>query len=100
MRDKKDSIIFLLSLVLTIQVLLFVGLAVWHVNTVSEIRETAEFAEGLALDSYNSNVYAHNYNVELQRDVWDIQGYLNHTMGYWPYYPYVTVPYSNKSVMD
>lgn len=53
MRDKKDSIIFLLSLVLTIQVLLFVGLAVWHVNTISDIEEEAEYATMMAYTAHD-----------------------------------------------
>ena len=94
--DTKDKTIYFLTMLVMVQVIFNIMLVGWHYHEVEEIRETAEFAKSLALDSYNSNIYAQNYNVELKRDIWDLQGYLNHTMGYWPYYPYVTTPYAES----
>lgn len=85
--DTKDKTIYFLVLLVMFQFLLNTMFVTWYYEEVSVIEGKAEFAKELAMDSYNSNIYAQNYNVELERDIWDMQDYLNRTSGYVPYKP-------------
>ena len=52
--DSKDRIIRLLVVLVMMQFVVCSIFVAWFYQEVKEIKETAEFAEGLALDSYNS----------------------------------------------
>ncbi len=85
--DTKDKSIYFLVILVLLQFSLNTIFVAWYYEEVSVIEEKAEFAKELAMDSYNSNIYAQNYNVELKKDIWDMQDYLNRTSGYVPYKP-------------